>query len=331
MKRSLAVALIAVLIIVVLSGSLIIQNYSNQSTPESIIIGHVPVESFALLYVAENQGYFAQHDLDVNITDYATGTDAVNALTAGQVDVAGSSEYVVASNALLHQNISIIASLGEAQIVDLIASNTSGITQPADLVGKTVAVPKSTVGEFDLGLFLKANGLSISDIKLVYCPPGQLAAAVSNGTVDAVVSWQLYSEQVKMALTSGYTSWPLQTGEPFFSALSCSNDWLSSHNQTANKLLSALSEAQEYIQSHPAETQQIIKIRFNYTDAYINAVWSRNNCTLTLTQKLQTVMTDEAQWMIQSNLTTQTVMPAIGTYINADYLRAVKPEAVTIP
>jgi NitT/TauT family transport system substrate-binding protein len=291
----------------------------------------VPVESFALLYVAQNEGYFTQSGLNVTVIDYPTGTDAVNALTAGQVDIAGSSEYVVASNALSHQNISIVASLGEAQIVDLIASNTTGITKPADLVGKTVAVPKSTVGEFDIGLFLKANGLSISDINLVYCPPGQLAAAVSNGTVDAVVAWQLYSEQVKMALTGGYASWPLQTTEPFFSVFSCRNDWLNSHSQAATKLLSALSDAQEYIQSHPAETQQIIKARFNYTDAYINAVWSRNNCALKLTQKLQSVMADEAQWMIDSNLTSQTDMPVIGRYINSDYLRAIKPEAVTIP
>jgi NitT/TauT family transport system substrate-binding protein len=198
-------------------------------------------------------------------------------------------------------------------------------------VGKTVAVPKSTVGEFDLGLFLTANGLSISDINLVYCPPVQLAATVSNGTVDAVVSWQLYSEQVKMALTGGYIVWPLQTSEPFFSVLSCRNDWLSSHSQAASKLLSALSEAQEYLQSHSAETQQIIKARFNYTDAYLTAVWSRNNCTLTLTPKLQTVMTEEAQWMINSHLTNQTGMPTISSYINTEYLRAVKPDAVTIP
>jgi NitT/TauT family transport system substrate-binding protein len=331
MKRSLTLAVIAVLIIIIISGSLIYQNYSNQPALESVTIGHVPVESFALLYVAENQGYFSQHNLDVTVTDYPTGTDAVNALTAGAVDVAGSSEYVVAYNALSHQNISIVASLGEAQIVDLIASNNSGITQPADLVGKTVAVPKSTVGEFDLGLFLKANNLSLSDITLVYCPPGQLAAAVSNGTVDAVVSWQLYSEQVKMALTGGYIVWPLQTTEPFFSVLSCRNDWLIRHDQTVNKLLSALSDAQGYLQSHPAETMQIIKARFNYTNAYIGAVWSRNNCTLTLTQKLQSVMVDEAQWMINSHLTNQTSLPTISNYINASYLRAVKPVAVTIP
>lgn len=331
MKRLPLIAVTVIIVIAIISGALVYPYLSPTESFESVTIGHVPVESFALLYVAQKEGYFTRNGLNVTVSDYPTGTDAVKALTEGSVDIAGSSEYVVAYNALSHQNISIIASLGEAQIVDLIAGNNSGILQPSDLVGKTVAVPKSTVGEFDLGLFLTQNGLSIDDITLVYCPPGQLADAVSNGTVDAVVSWQLYSEQVKMALTDGYIVWPLQTNEPFFSVLSCRNDWLSSHNQTASKLLSALSEAQDYMQSHPAETQQIIKARFNYTDAYITAVWSRNNCTLTLTSKLQAVMVDEAQWMISSHLTTQTSLPAISDYINAEYLRAVKPTAATIP
>jgi NitT/TauT family transport system substrate-binding protein len=331
LKRLPFLTVTVIIVIAIVSGALLYPTLLPKEPLESITIGHVSVESFALLYIAQNQDYFTRNGLNVTVTDYPTGTDAVKALTDGSVDIAGSSEYVVAYNALTHQNISLIASLGEAQIVDLIASNASGIKQPADLVGKTVAVPKSTVGEFDLGLFLKANGLSIYDIRLVYCPPGQLADAVSNGTVDAVVSWQLYSEQVKMALTGGYIVWPLQTNEPFFSVLSCRNGWLSNHAQTATKLLNALSDAQEYIHSHPPETQQIIKARFNYTDAYITAVWSRNNCTLSLTQKLQTVMTEEAQWMISSHLTNQTEMPTISNYIYADYLRAVKPAAVTIP
>jgi NitT/TauT family transport system substrate-binding protein len=331
LKRSLVFAVIVTVIIVTITASLFYQNQTVKSTLESVTIGHVPVESFALLYVAQNQSYFTQHGLNVTISDYATGTDAVKALTAGSVDIAGSSEYVIAYNALERQNISIISSLGEAQIVDLIAGNHSGITQPHDLAGKAVAVPKSTVGEFDLGLFLNQNDLSLSDITLVYCPPGQLADAVSNGTVDAVVAWQLYSEQVKMALSDGYVSWPLQTTAPFFSVLSCSNDWLSSHTQTANKLLSVLSDAQDYIETHPAETQQIIKARFNYTDAYIASVWSRNNCTLTLTATLQAVMTDEAAWMIDNRLTTQNSMPIIGDFIYTGILKSVKPEAVTIP
>ncbi|NLF89034.1 ABC transporter substrate-binding protein [Candidatus Bathyarchaeota archaeon] len=331
MKKSTVTIALALFIIVIVTGTLNIQNFMPPAQVDSIVLGHVPVESFALLYVAQNQGYFTQHGLNVTIIDYPTGTDAVKALTAGSVDIAGSSEYVIAYNAVERQNISIIGSIGEAQIVDLIVGNHTGITQPADLKDKTIAVPKNTVGEFDLGLFLKRNNLSLSDITLVYYPPGQLANAISNGTVDAVVAWQLYSEQVKMELSEGYISWPLQTTEPFFSVLSCRNDWLSSHVQTANKLLSALWDAEEYIQSHPAETQQIIKARFNYTDSYIASVWSRNNCTLTLTAKLQTVMSDESAWMIENYLTTQSSMPTISNYINTDILKSVKPQAVTMP
>lgn len=233
-----------------------------------------------MLYITQQQGYFTNHGLNVTISDYATGTVAVQALTSGTVDIAGSSEYVVVYNAIEKQNISIIASLGEAQIVDLIANNHSGITQPSDLKGKTIATAKSTVAEFDLGLFLQENDLTLQDINLVYYPPGQSAAAITNGSVDAVVTWQLYSEQVKMALTDGYVSWPLQTHEPFFSVLSCRNDWLSSHTQTVNKLLLALADAQSYVENHPSETQQVIKERFNYTDSYITSVWQETTAHL---------------------------------------------------
>jgi len=291
----------------------------------------VPVESFALLYVAQQQGYFTDNGLNVTITDYSTGTVAVEALISGAVDIAGSSEYVVAFNAVQNQNISIIASLGEAQIVDLIAREDPGISEPADLKGKTVATAKSTIAEFDLGRFLAANGMTMQDITLVYYPPGQFAEAIGNGTVDAVVSWQLYNEQVKMRLETGFVDWPLQVDEPFFSVLSCRNDWLSSHPETINKLLVALSNAEEYVKSNPADTQQIIKARFDYTDAYITSVWSRNNCTLTLTEKLESVMQHEAAWMISNGLTTQKAMPVIADYIAPSALRALEPKAVTIP
>jgi NitT/TauT family transport system substrate-binding protein len=116
LKRSYILAVIVGLIIASLAGTLFYQNLTVPSTLETVTVGHVPVESFALLYIAQQQGYFTNHGLNVSIADYATGTVAVQALTSSTVDIAGSSEYVVAYNAIERQNISIIASLGEAQI-----------------------------------------------------------------------------------------------------------------------------------------------------------------------------------------------------------------------
>jgi ABC-type nitrate/sulfonate/bicarbonate transport system substrate-binding protein len=118
---------------------------------------------------------------------------------------------------------------------------------------------------------------------------------------------------------------------PFYSVLSVNNNWLSAHSETVTKLLKALAQAQTYLENHPTETQQIIKNRFNYTDSYMATVWSRNNCSLTLTPTLTYVMQNEAAWMIRNNLTTQTAQPTIANYINATALKEVKPAAVTIP
>ncbi len=328
-KVTLTIAAVA-LAAVVIAGFFVYQNFGSPAL-EQVVVGHVPVESFALLYTAQNRGYFAANGLNVTVTDYSTGTVAEQALTSGAVDIAGSSEYVVAFNAVEKQNVTVFASLGESQIVDLIGREDHGIASPADLKGKTVATAKSTVAEFDLGRFLIANGMTMQDINLVYMPPTQFASAIANGSVDAVVSWQLYNEQTKMALQTGFVDWPLQTDEPFFSVLSCRSNWLPSHQETVNKFLKALSQAEDYLGSNPADVEQIVRDRFNYTDAYMASVWARNNCTLTLTAKLQSVMEHEATWMINNGLTTQKTEPTIADYIATASLRAIKPQAVTIP
>ncbi len=333
MKRLALMTFTLVLIILIIGGTFLYQTLSKpaDATLEQVTLGHVPVESFALLYIAQNQGFFDDNDLNVTIQDYLTGAAAANALTSGTIDIAGSSEYVVSLNAVEKQNISIIASCGEAQIVDLIGRKDRGITAPSDLKGKTIATAKGTVAEFDLGRFLHANGLSIQDITLIYLQPSEFAAAMVNGSLDAVVSWQPHTERVKTQLGTDFVEWPLQADAPFFNVLSCRNGWLNSHSETVSKLLNALAQAQDYLNSNPAETQQIIKNRFNYTDTYITTVWARNNCTLSLTSKLAQVMQDEATWMIYNNLTTQKTVPAIANYIDTSALKKVKPEAVTIP
>ncbi len=328
MKRLTVVPLVLFFILVVIAAGFAYQNINrSQVTLEAVTIGHVPIESFALMYIAQSQGYFESNGLNVSILDYSTGATAVNALVTGDVDVAGSSEYVVAQNAVERQNVSVIASCGSATIVDLIARNDRGIIEPSDLKGKTIGTAKNVISEFDLGRFLEANGMMIADVNLVYCSPSQFAEVIGNGTVDAVVSWQLYTEQVKMRLVDSYTDWPLPT--PLYSALSCRTDWLSSHNATVIKLVTALSQAQDYLNSRPTPALQIVRDRFNYTDAYLASVWHRNNCTLTIEQKMADVMAEEATWMIQNNITLQKTSPNIANYIYVTAMKAIKPEAVS--
>lgn len=298
---------------------------------ETITVGHVPMESFAVLYVAESQQFFKQHNLNVSIEDYATGATAVDALVNGDVDVAGSSEYVVALNAVEQQNISIVTACADSELIVLIARTDRGITNASDLSGQKIGVAQKTVAEFYLGQFLQTNDLDMQDVTIVNVVPAQFVDAIVNGSVDAVVTWEPYTDQAISMLQTGIVSWSLNADTPPYSVLSCRNDWITTHTSAINRFTKSLAQAQEYIESHPTEAQQIIKNRFNYTDSYISTVWDRNNFNLSLTQTLLKSMQDESTWLINNNLTTQKTAPTITNYVNTSALKAIKPEAVTIP
>jgi NitT/TauT family transport system substrate-binding protein len=75
---------------------------------QSIIIGNLPLESSALLYVADKEGFFKQNGLNVTLQDYDTGINSNNALLNGKVDIAGGSEFPMVGLAFRNENAKII-------------------------------------------------------------------------------------------------------------------------------------------------------------------------------------------------------------------------------
>ena len=59
-------------------------------------------------------------------------------------------------------------------------------------------------------------------------------------------------------------------------------------------------------------------------------IWPQHRFSLSLDQTLIVAMKDEAQWMINNNLTSEKTIPDFMNYIYTDGLKAIKPEAVNI-
>ncbi len=78
----------------------------------------------------------------------------------------------------------------------IIARDGSGIDSVKDLVGKSVAVNRSGLGEFLLVAALEKNGLDRSQVKFVYLNPPDAAPALASGKVDA---WSMWSPGVDIA------------------------------------------------------------------------------------------------------------------------------------
>jgi sulfonate transport system substrate-binding protein len=84
----------------------------------------------------------------------------------------------------------------EPRTTAIIAKDDSGINRIEDLVGKSVAVNRSGLGEFLLVAALEKHKVDRAAVKFVYLNPPDAAPALASGKVDA---WSMWSPGVDIA------------------------------------------------------------------------------------------------------------------------------------
>jgi NitT/TauT family transport system substrate-binding protein len=135
--------------------------------------------------VAQAQGLFAKHGLNVALKYFDNYTDSLLALQTGALD---------ANSQTLTDTLNSV-SAGAKQTIVLVNDNSTGndkiiaregIVSVADLKGKRIAVEQGTVDHYLLLLALAQAGLGQSDVELVPLAKEAGAAAFAAGTVDAV-------------------------------------------------------------------------------------------------------------------------------------------------
>jgi sulfonate transport system substrate-binding protein len=84
----------------------------------------------------------------------------------------------------------------EPRTTAIIAKDDSGINRVEDLIGKSVAVNRSGLGEFLLVAALEKHKIDRLAVKFVYLNPPDAAPALASGKVDA---WSMWSPGVDIA------------------------------------------------------------------------------------------------------------------------------------
>lgn len=332
MKRTVTAVGFIVMLVLIGLGAWYLTNYqpAYSGTPESITIGGVPYDAAALIYIAEDQGYFANNGLNVTMQDYGSAPSAIYGLLNDEADMALISEYVVVGKAFEKENISVIGIIDKYHVVDLVGRKDKGIENASDLKGKKVGVTQRSQLEFYLGRFLNLHGIGLQDITLVDLPPSQYVQALTSGNVDAIITWDLYINPIQERSGSNIVIWPAQNSQSGYYLMACRDDWAASHPETINRFLKSIAQAEEYAINYPNEAKTILQKKLNYTDAYTATTWPDHQFSLTLDQSLLIAMNDEARWMINNNLTSERTIPNFRNYIYTKGLEEVKPESVNI-
>jgi ABC-type nitrate/sulfonate/bicarbonate transport system substrate-binding protein len=212
-------------------------------TKMTIATGVDPV--FSAYYVAQQEGLFKKHGLDVRINTGPSGSAMVSFLVNGQIESAFGSEIAGVSNHNLDPNVVVVAQA--TRLVRWIAVVGRNIDNLDQLKGKKVGVARGSGGEvFWLAMIDKLK-LNPADYTIVNVEAPEMVAALERGNIDAYAVWEPW---VTRGLTAVKNTKVLRDQEGILEQgvyIYMNKGWIQKNPAASEAFLRALVDATEII------------------------------------------------------------------------------------
>jgi NitT/TauT family transport system substrate-binding protein len=183
-----------------------------------VTVAAIPTADLLGLYVAQDDGYFAQQGLHVTIEKIPSSQAIVADQLAGRVDISAGSyiPYISAQAAGAKFRILAEASTLRAETRALVVPADSHVMTISDLVGKKIGVNgTNSIGTLLISALLAEHGLSPKKVQLITDEAGfpAMPQALAGGTWSAAflaepyitVAEETYGERVLADFDSGAT------------------------------------------------------------------------------------------------------------------------------
>ena len=132
--------------------------------------------------------------------EFPAAAPLLEAARAGAIDAGSVGDAPFTFSAAAGSPIKAIeAARSQQQGLAVVVPGDSPIHQFKDLVGKKIATGRGSIGHQLVLAQLEANGLTLSDIQLVFLLPSDAAVALKTGAVDAWSTWDPYTAQLELA------------------------------------------------------------------------------------------------------------------------------------
>jgi NitT/TauT family transport system substrate-binding protein len=249
MKRLLKTGVLAVTLAV--AGGAIAQDLPKVTVAMSGWTG------FAPLTLAEKAGLFKKGGVDVTIK-FIPQKDRHLAIASGDVQCAATTveTWIVwnANGVATTQVLQLDKSYG----ADGMAVRNS-IARIADLKGKTVAASApGTAPYFTLAWFLKKNGLSVKDVKVVNLEPAAAAQAFIAGQNDAAMTYEPYLSTVRDKPDAGKIIATTLDYPMVMDTFGCTPRFIKENPRLVQAMVNSYFDALEMIRKEPKKSFEIM-------------------------------------------------------------------------
>jgi len=236
---------------------------------EKLALGYTASDSYLAAMVAKDNGLFEKRGLDVDLQIIALNSAMPAALSAGTVQIAGTTSPVFLQAIDRGADLVAIAGGNVAEKTNTrfaaVARGGIAIARPQDFIGKTVGVPG--LGANTHVLFrnwLLAKGVHYSQVNFVAIPFPQMQDALKSGAVDAVLTsdpvlYQLLNAEAGSVVATFMDVLRVQIPIIVYSA---TREWATKHRSVIVAFRESIIEAIAMIEASPevaraAETRHL--------------------------------------------------------------------------
>jgi ABC-type nitrate/sulfonate/bicarbonate transport system substrate-binding protein len=223
--------------------------------------GHLP------MFVAAEKGFFKQHGVDVRLKVVNTGTDMVAAMQKREVQVGDMSvtTFLKARHAGdPFRVIGIIQSDATRANADeplaIVARKGSGIEAGAveSLRGKRVGLARGQTSDEYFKMVLARRSMPYADVEIVNIwSQFDLAPALADGKVDAVVSWEPFNTMVLEKVPQSYVVLRGGGHLSYVMVATTHAPTLDERPQVVRAFVAGLAQASQYTRKHRDEAVEI--------------------------------------------------------------------------
>ncbi|MGC3940545.1 ABC transporter substrate-binding protein [Roseobacter sp. EG26] len=208
--------------------------------------------------IAQEKGYFADVDLEVEVIAPADPSDPPKLVAAGKAGLAIS--YQPQLHLQIHEGLPLqrVGTLVATPLNCLLALADGPIASPADLKGGKVGFSVGGVEEAMLGHVLKTHGLTLDDVELINVNWSLLPSLMS-GQVDAVTGAFRNFELNQMDIKGvpGRCFYVEEEGLPPYDELIYVANPDTMDTDMIRRFLAATENATQYIINHPQDSWEI--------------------------------------------------------------------------
>jgi ABC-type nitrate/sulfonate/bicarbonate transport system substrate-binding protein len=291
--------------------------------PERVTIGIAQGPYALLVWLAQEEGLFARHGLEVEIHEYASGSLALEDFGL-QLDMVVTPEYSLVLQAEQQPDLRILGAVATSDVHELVARRDRGIGTVGDLRGRTIGVTPGTAAEFFLYSFLGLEAdISWRDVRIRQFAPDALLEATVQGTIDAAALGGSDMLVLKEQLGERAISWPATWGLKSYWCLVTGEGQLRQRPKMVRAVLAALIAADDQLTRRPAMADRLAA-RDDLPVELLPSILQRLRFRVALEQGLLLAMEEEAEWLGVSPF------PNFLQWLDADPLLALSPQRVTL-